>query len=227
MGGDGGASGNRMTASEHLREVLDDALPALARRRPIFHSEADFQLALAWEIQTLHTGAIIRLEQRILDTPRINLDVLVIVDGRRYGLELKYLRAKADVMVDGERFVLIVGAPDLDRYDTIKDIVRLERLVDERLLHAGAAIVLSNSDGFWRPSSSGRSTGYDAFRIHDGSIVTGMLDWGPSAGAGTRKGREAPHALTGTYTPRWQPFSRVASGSGGEFRTLTLIVPPT
>lgn len=36
----------------------------LAGTRPIFHSEADFQHALAWEIQNQHPQAAVRLEYR-------------------------------------------------------------------------------------------------------------------------------------------------------------------
>jgi hypothetical protein len=214
-----------MNPSLELEDLLDQVLSALAQRRPIFHSEADFQLALAWEIQTARPEATIRLEQRVLDSPRINLDILVVLNGLRFGLELKYLRAATDVTVDGERFVLVVGAPDLDRYDTIKDIVRLERLVDEQLVDAGAAVVLSNSRDFWQPSATGRATGYDTFRIHDGAILTGTLEWGPTAGAGTRKGREPAHLLAGTYRASWRPFSRIGAGAATEFRTLTVLVP--
>jgi hypothetical protein len=52
--------------------VLPDVLAELSGQRPIFHSEADFQLAFAWTIQTRHPVAKIRLEQRILDDPRID-----------------------------------------------------------------------------------------------------------------------------------------------------------
>jgi hypothetical protein len=215
-----------MNPSLKLGGLLDPVLRALAQRRPIFHSEADFQLALAWEIQTARSAASIRLEQRVLDSPRVNLDILVVLDGLRFGLELKYLRAGTDVTVGGERFVLVVGAPDLDRYDTVKDIVRLERLVNEQLVDAGAVVVLTNSSSLWQPSSTGRPTGYDAFRIHDGATLSGTLEWGLTAGTGTRKGREAAHLVAGIYQPRWQPFSRVGPGAAHEFRTLTLLVPP-
>ena len=33
--------------------LVSDALEALAEQRPIFHSEADFQHAIAWEIHKL------------------------------------------------------------------------------------------------------------------------------------------------------------------------------
>jgi hypothetical protein len=50
-------------------------LSLLAERRPVFHSERDFQHALAWQIQLAYPEAQIRLEPR----PRrsIHLDLLV------------------------------------------------------------------------------------------------------------------------------------------------------
>lgn len=51
------------------------ALSALAAQRLVFHSERDFQHALAWQIQLNYPEAQIRLEPR----PRcgIHLDLLV------------------------------------------------------------------------------------------------------------------------------------------------------
>ena len=57
----------------------------LAQRRPIFHSEADFQHALAWEIHALHTDCQIRLERPVkgIDPsrrrPRVDLWVWVAI----------------------------------------------------------------------------------------------------------------------------------------------------
>lgn len=199
-------------------------LDELADQRPAFHSEADFQLAFAWMIQTRHPSARIRLEQRILDQPRIELDVLVTVEGLRLAIELKYLRARLDVAIDSERFTLSLGAPDLERYDTIRDITRIERLLDEDLIDAGAMIALSNNPTFWSPSISGKPTGYDQFRLHDDTTLTGTVSWGASAGPGTRRNREAAHTLQGTYPLRWRPYSRVAASSSGEFRALLVEV---
>lgn len=54
--------------------------------------------------------------------------------------------------------------------------------------------------------------------------MEGVLDWGPTAGAGTRRGREEPIVLNGTYECRWQPYSKVAAGPGGELRYLAIEV---
>src|SRR5215213_6184444 len=49
-----------VTSSLDLVAVLD----TLRRKRPIFSSEADFQVAVSWEIQIAHPDARIRMEYR-------------------------------------------------------------------------------------------------------------------------------------------------------------------
>jgi hypothetical protein len=92
-----------------VESLVATAMGLLAQRRPLFHSEADFQFALAWELKTSHPDADLRLEKRVIDDPRIELDILCVLDGRRYGLELKYPRSGVDVQVADERFVLRTG----------------------------------------------------------------------------------------------------------------------
>jgi hypothetical protein len=197
----------------------------LSRRRPIFHSEADFQLALAWELQTSHPTAQLRLEKRVIDDPRVELDVLFALDRRRYGLELKYPRRNVDVVVGDERFTLRTGAPDLDRYDVLRDVARLERLVAEGVVDEGCGVVLTNHAGLWQPAPRDRPASYDAFRIHEAREVNGTLDWGPTAGEGTRTGREHPIVTAGSYRFAWCDFSNAGSAA---FRYLLVpvVAPP-
>lgn len=44
---------------------LDSLLNQLALKRPIFHSEADFQHTLAWEVHLSHPAAEVRLERPV------------------------------------------------------------------------------------------------------------------------------------------------------------------
>jgi hypothetical protein len=66
---------------------VDATLAALAACRAVFHSEADFQHALAWQMQLADPAARVRLETR----PRrgVRLDVLLESRGNRQALELK------------------------------------------------------------------------------------------------------------------------------------------
>jgi hypothetical protein len=49
--------------------LLGDAMESLAAQRGIFHSKADFQHALAWQVQTTHPNASLRLEKRVTVAP--------------------------------------------------------------------------------------------------------------------------------------------------------------
>ena len=86
---------------------IETWLGTLRRSRPVFHSEADFQQALAWAIHMSDPLVRVRLETR--PVPRMRLDLLVWrPDLNRYlTLELKYLTAAWDGEVDGEHFRLL------------------------------------------------------------------------------------------------------------------------
>lgn len=215
---------DRLTDHHPLGRLVTDAMDELAADRPLFHSEADFQLALAWTIQRRHPTARIRLEQRLLRAPVVALDILVRLDHEAYALELKYVKSRLSVAVAEEQFQLAAGAPDVERYDVLKDVVRLERLVGDGVVQAGCALVLTNSRTFWTGSTHDRPTGYDSFRIHDGAELRGRLEWGATAGAGTRRAREQAIELRRSYPCRWRRYSRVDGSPAGELRYLSLLV---
>lgn len=199
-------------------------MATLASRRPVFHSEADFQHALAWEIQAAHPDAAIRLESR--PTRAIHLDMLVIDAEGRTAIELKYLADRFDGSVLGEHFDLPrQGAHDISRHDACKDIWRLETMIADGYADAGVAIVLTNDGGYWRRGT--KTAPIDAcFRIHEGQTVQGTLEWASHAGTGTTRSRLDPLPLSGTYPCRWAPYSQPARADGRriEFRYLHHLV---
>ena len=62
-----------------------------------------------------------------------------------------------------------------------------------------------------------------AFRIHEGSVLSGILAWKDHASAGTTQGREKPHVLTSTYRPAWHDYSSLL-GDNGRFRYVLVRV---
>jgi hypothetical protein len=48
------------------------------------------------------------------------------------------------------------------------------------------------------------------------------LSWGPKAGPGTMRNREAALRLTGEYAADWTNYSSQAEGPGGRFRYLAM-----
>ncbi|MGW4215113.1 DUF7669 domain-containing protein [Lentzea sp. NPDC004789] len=206
---------------------MDQELVDLALQRPIFHSEADFQHALAWQLRCRNPGAQIRLETR--PTRGVRLDLLVCVNGVRTAVELKYLVAGFTGAVAGEQYELPnQAAQDIGRHDVVKDVVRLEQLVTEGWADVGWAVTLTNDSSYWR---AGRKLDPidAAFRLHEGRTLSGTLGWAPHAGTGTTHKRDVPLVLTGTYGCRWRDYSTVVDSRGREaaFRYLCLAVAGT
>ena len=199
-------------------------LGMLRRSRPVFHSEADFQHALAWAIHLSDPSVRIRLETR--PEPGMRLDLLVSRPdlGQHLALELKYLTAAWAGDVDGERFELLSqGAQDIRAYDVVKDIQRVERFVDAQPGWVGAVLVLTNDPGYWSRPGHGRATNAQAFRVYEDQVISGSRAWGPGTGAGTRKGREADLELRGEYRCRWAGYSALP-GHLGTFRLLAITI---
>lgn len=208
---------------------LAAVMTALAHKRPIFGSEADFQLALAWEIQLAYPSALVRLEYRPVYLDRRGyLDVWVTDVGWSAAIELKYFTRALDMIVAGERFELLnQGAQDISRYDFVRDVARVESAAQVRPGVAGYALALTNDSSDWRPPTTPRETIDAAFRLHEGVLLAGTLGWGSVAGRGTTRGREKPHELVGAYPLQWHDYSVVTSGPAGTFRYLLVEAPPS
>lgn len=194
-------------------------LHKLQSEHPVFANEADFQHALAWQIHLLNPDAKIRFEVKPFGT-RIYLDLIVTHEGRRTAIELKYLKRRLEVEVGGEFFSLSDdSAQDTGRYDILKDVQRLEKVVGEGFVNEGISICLTNDFNYWKPPVA-KSTIFEAFRLTEGRILTGELAWGERASHGSIKGRTEPIALQGEYTVHWRPYSNVEAERNGEFKYL-------
>lgn len=204
-----------------LRQVLC----ALAQRRPVFHSEADFQLELAWQVRLAAPELSVRLETR--PAPGVHLDMLLSGESGRTALELKCLTRGWSGDRADERFELKNhGAQDVRGYDVVKDIARVEQFCALAPGTNGAAICLSNDAYYWRSPAYDRLTNAGSFRLHDGTVLSGLREWRPGTGAGTNRGREQPIALVGRYELHWVDFSTVDGSAAGRFRVLVVPVPP-
>ena len=217
--------GREVTSSSRSMD-LPLLLTKLARKRPLFHSEADFQHALAWEIRERYPDARLRLEYRpaLADT-RIYVDIWVAFgDGTIATFELKYKTRRLDLQLDGETYGLLdQGAQDIGRYDLLKDVLRLERLASTFPAVSGVAILLTNDSTYWMAPRT-NDTVDAAFRLHEGRTFAGRLAWGPGASAGTMRAREVPINLATAYDAGWRDYSSVDTGRNDLFRYLLVNV---
>ena len=180
---------------------IEALLANLAPTRPVFHSESDFQHALAWEIQRSVPDANVRLELPIdSGGPRIHVYVRVAHCAATLFLELKYKTRADTIEHNGEHFLLKgQGAQDTGRYDCVRDICRLESLVDAHPASIGYAILLTNDASYWKDNGATRAQDA-AFRLSEGGILSGELAWAEHAGRGSIRGREMPHRLRSSYS---------------------------
>jgi hypothetical protein len=203
---------------------MHELLNALSTRRPVFHSEADFQHALAWEIQLASKSASIRLEQQIATHgSRVHLDLLVRDQSRHIAVELKYKTKKATIACGEEPFQLRnQSAQDVGRYDFLKDITRIERYVATHPGSEGYVVLLTNDQSYWQESKKANAVD-TAFRIHEGRKVSGELAWGSGASEGTMRSRENAIQINGSYCLNWRDFSVVEQQL---FRYVLIHTPP-
>lgn len=205
---------------------MHELLKQLSQERPVFHSEADFQHALAWQMQLANPSIAIRLEMPFShEDTRAYLDLSAKSDALHMAVELKYKTKKSHFFYRAEEFKLRnQGAQDLGRYDFLKDIARIESYVESyAVTHHGAqgyAILLTNDASYWQESA--KATAIDsAFRIHEGRSIEGELAWGSGASDGTKKNREQAIQIRKSYKLSWQDFSIVG---GHLFRYLLVHV---
>lgn len=208
---------------DFLSFIIQGIMESLAKKRPAFHSEADFQLAFAWEIKEQFPKSEIRLEYVIPDLD-YHLDVLVWLNGQIIPIELKYKTLKSMFIMGNETFALKGhGAQDLGRYDIIKDIVRIEQIVEKLNCPAGFTLSLTNDPSYWNPANANRLTIDDDFRLPEGRVLTGDLSWAEHAGAGSIKGREKRLVLNYEYPLHWVGYSTLGKERNGQFRYLSTV----
>ena len=158
-------------------------MQSLSADRPIFHSECDFQHALAWTLHERVPDANVRLEKpHEIDGRRRYIDLVVEQDGISCFMELKNKTTETALVDNGETYCLKQqGAIDQGSYDIPKGVQRIEAIVGERNGRFGFSVTLSNDPRYWRPRR--RENAIDiAFELVDGRIITGEL------GAACREG---------------------------------------
>jgi hypothetical protein len=203
---------------------LPEAMKQLAKQRSIFHSEADFQHALAWYLRETVPGIDVRLEYPT-SWRRGAIDIFARFRGRELGIEVKYLCRRLEIAVGDEIFLLKQqGAQDVRAYDVCKDIKRMERFATERPDAQAAVIVLSNDALYWTGPRS-QNTCYAAFTLQEGRLLTGSLGWSEMTGAGTNRGRTKLIQLRRSYDLRWQEYSNLRPHAG-QFQFLHIAVAP-
>ena len=126
---------------------LQKIIGTLSSKREIFHSEADFQFALAWEIQKEYKNAKVRLEYCPKHAKNEHIDIVVILEKKIYPIELKYKTKKLVIDKDDEQYELKshkAHPNNVSKYEN--DIERINDFKQnhKEIFGCGFAIMLTN-----------------------------------------------------------------------------------
>ncbi|MFO8133313.1 MAG: hypothetical protein R6U10_05210 [Thermoplasmatota archaeon] len=218
-----------------VKNILDNEL------HRIFHSEADFQHALSWELHKQYcedTDRQIRLERPKLipvninsknrkeinaknQKERIYIDILIRGNHEIIPIELKYKTAKLKI----DEFDLKEhSSHDTSRYDYVKDIERIEKVLSGQNGY-GFAIFLTNDSRYWKKPGQGRTPQDEQFRIHEGQTLQGKLKWEGAKESTVGKKRCHNIELENTYNLNWRRYTynnTCKNKPNGEFRYLAV-----
>lgn len=200
---------------------IHSVMEQLAARRPIFHNRVDFQRALASQIEETTPGCEVLVECKPFPAAGRSMDIWLPAEG--VAIELKYPTRAMQAECGGGQFTLKNhSADDQGRYDYIKAVQRLEKIVaDSESASAGFAVMLTNEPLYWKLRRGGGIS--DAFFLHEGRRLTGRMAWAEHAGEGSIRSRAAPLLLSGAYDLRWRDYSALPE-KYGQFRYLAVEV---
>src|SRR5690606_25860400 len=170
----------------NFNQIIDQ----LKQKRPVFHSEDDLKLAMAWLIKELYPSYKIRLERPIAIGMKINssddliarapIDIVVIDKESRviYPIEIKYKTTKVD-LVEGDEYYSLAnhGANDVGRYSFRKDIYRIEN-VDLKMMgfedytKRGFVFILTNDRKYYLNDVSAKNSLDAHFSFHHGAVLS-------------------------------------------------------
>lgn len=198
---------------------LEPVVEELKRRREIFVSEADFQLELAFLIREMYPEAKVRLEFCPVFDPSMHLDILVVLGGKWYPIELKYKTIACKKIIEDEAFYLKTqGARDIGCYLYLKDIQRIEQIrknIPE--FTRGYTMFITNDMGYTKMPGR-ENVLYAEFSLGDGALKTGKMMWKDGSSGWGNKMIDKPIVLEGKYEMKWREYSKIDDEKSGTFK---------
>lgn len=129
------------------KKELQEWVSNLAINRPIFYSEADFQLELGFKLKS--KGHEVRLERPIHAKDGKTFELDIVVDNEVV-IELKYKKIDCKYVIGNEIFILKKdGGGKENRYKIFKDVWRVRHLVERKSFKEGFVVLMTNDEQYW------------------------------------------------------------------------------
>lgn len=195
---------------------IQQCMIELREKQSIFHSEDHFKFQLTWMIQERCKDCEIILEYPVnLSGGHAYIDIVVKIENFYLPLELKYKKANFCYKYthDDELIKLkYQSAQDNGRYFFLRDIQRIEQLLDSRDKFGplGYAVLLTNDKAYWNEPRAGWELRNDGdFRIHEGcEPISGKRCWKMKHEIiQSTEGSMGPLEFRGVYPVQWEDYA--------------------
>lgn len=196
---------------------IPKALEVLAKRRPVFHLEADFRLELILYLNEMYSEFHAISEYPIQRNSKEAYDIMLLQNNKEVmAIELKYFGENINYEINGEIFNLKNrNAHNDNSYKSFENVKRMEGFLKKNPSAAASVIILTNNYRYWSGPQN-KTADYAPFALTDGRAVSGHLDW-------VNKPKEKMSAiyLHGNYVLKWGEYSEIHSNNNyGRFRYL-------
>lgn len=213
-----------------ISKQITESLEKLSHDRKIFHSEADFQFALAFEIQSKNPELQVRLERPFKfedKKEKVYVDLVIIAGDSSYGIELKYKTKKIKDTIHGEEFdTANHAATNHGRFDFWANVDRLLKIIRSGKLDGGMVILLTNEPNYWNNDSKNYCS--HQFHLKDGRQIkkAEVLKWkNKKCRENAGKKRNSCIKIERNYQLCWVDYSEIkVNNKTHEFRYLSLEV---
>lgn len=209
----------------NMKEIIQDAMKALAKKRMIFCSEGDFQYHLANAIKRQGKGNL----EIFLEYKRVDICVYDKKNKKnikKYFIELKYKTSKLNCKRNGmEYFLTNQSAQNNGRHDFFEDINELENIenIEEENPECSFALFLTNDHLYWKGGAKGKGK---AFCIKDEREIKGETTYKYTNSNNENSKHTAPVKIKNTYKCEWVQYLSSKKDKNSEFKYLLLQIPP-
>ena len=198
---------------------IHSVLKLLSDKRPIFHSEADFQFALARKIVDEYPDSPVRLEYPVhlaqdksgrSEPGSTHLDMWVENGSTRTALELKYKKHDLVANVRCENFSMTRDKKHTEFVpEFVSDVRKIEQINKKRPDVNGYVILITNDHLYWE---AGRKNSFEG-TLHD--VIA-------------KNSGKTPREISHSYDLHWKDYSCVKDTKNRihMFRYLLVEIPP-
>lgn len=204
-----------------MKSILNNILSDFGHNNRIFHSEAELQFCIAWELKNRNRDIDVWFEypaeQIKNEHKRIpQIDLVIQNNNLLFPIEIKYAKGNLSY-----KNINLSNKPLDECFDVAKDIKRLEDFSEKYdNFDKGYVIVVSNNFSWFkdhRPSS--KVFTYDSYLLdHDSNILTGMIKYKIDDNHKSQQIIE----LKGKYDTKWQEYCSLGNNINEIFKYLII-----